>query len=37
MVVYTFQHPAVLEQIIIEEKLRCAPKYWDEDMVKYYD
>ena len=37
MIVYTFQHPIVLGQIIKEEKLRCAPKYWDEDMVKYYE
>lgn len=37
MIVYTFQNPAILEQIIKEQKLRCAPKYWDEDMKKYYE
>lgn len=37
MVVYTFQNPNILAQIIKEQKIRCDSTYWNEDMRKYYE
>lgn len=35
MIVYTFQSFSILEPHIKE--LSCSPKYWDKDMVAYYE
>lgn len=35
MIVYTFQNPNILEAHSSE--IICSPKYWDKDMVTYYE